>query len=105
MHGKFWLCYCLHLDSCSLFFATIFFALCFLAASSLNEAVKGATYIQECTPENLEMKAKIFEDLDKALTATGNTRAYIGSSTSTLMPSKFVENLHIKDRMLVAHPV
>jgi L-gulonate 3-dehydrogenase len=71
----------------------------------LAEAVKGATYIQECTPENLEMKTKLFQELEKALKQVGNTTVCIGSSTSTLMPSQFIANLGIKDRFLVAHPV
>lgn len=75
------------------------------AATSLADAVNGATYIQECTPENFEWKVQIFESIDKALNEVGNTRAYIGSSTSTIMPSKFIANYGIKDRMLIAHPI
>ncbi len=76
-----------------------------VAASNLTEAVRGATYIQECTPENLELKGKIFEELESALKAAGNTSVFLGSSTSTIMPSKFVAKLEIRERMLVAHPV
>jgi len=75
------------------------------AVPTLSDAVKGDTYIQECTPENIEMKTKIFEQLDKALSEVGNTKACIGSSTSTIMPSKFMAAFGIKDRMLVAHPI
>jgi len=51
------------------------------------------------------LKGKIFEDLEKALASAGNDSVLIGSSTSTIMPSKFVAKLNIKERMLVAHPI
>ncbi|CAL8134694.1 unnamed protein product [Orchesella dallaii] len=73
--------------------------------NDLKEALKGATYIQECTPERLEIKSGVFQDLDKALAEIGNDKAVIGSSTSTIMPSKFIGDLSIKTRSVVVHPV
>lgn len=72
---------------------------------TLKEALKNATYIQECAPENLELKKSVFRELEAALDAVGNTKAILGSSSSTLMVSEFTEGLRIKDRALVTHPV
>lgn len=71
----------------------------------MAEAVKGASYIQECTPEGLQLKIQIFQEIETALESAGNKEAIIGSSCSTIMPSKFVAGLKIKDRVVVAHPV
>jgi len=72
---------------------------------TLKEALVGATYIQESTPETMEMKRAVHEELDKLLREVGNTTAIIGSSTSTLSPSVFQTGLSIESRAVVAHPV
>ena len=71
------------------------------AATSLADALDGATFVQENTPEVLETKREVFAELDR-LAAPGTVLA---SSTSTIVASAFTENLPGRHRCLVAHPV
>nr|XP_020756227.1 lambda-crystallin homolog [Odocoileus virginianus texanus] len=69
--------------------------------SDLREAVEGALHVQECVPENLEMKRKLFAQLDKIT----DDHVVLSSSSSCLLPSKLFAGLaHVK-QCLVAHPV
>ncbi|WP_088159250.1 3-hydroxyacyl-CoA dehydrogenase [Achromobacter xylosoxidans] len=70
-------------------------------ASSLADALKGACYIQENSPENLEIKRALFAELD----AAAEPDAIIGSSTSSIPASEFTGHLAGRHRCLVAHPV
>ncbi|XP_075419709.1 lambda-crystallin homolog [Tenrec ecaudatus] len=67
----------------------------------LQMAVEGAMHIQECVPENLELKQKIFAQLDHIVDDT----VVISSSTSCLLPSKLFAGLTHAKQCLVAHPV
>jgi len=73
--------------------------------NNLKEALQGVTYVQECTPERLEIKSGVFQELDRTLNEIGNNTAIIGSSTSTIMPSKFIGELSVTKRSVVVHPV
>ncbi|XP_012664967.2 lambda-crystallin homolog [Otolemur garnettii] len=69
--------------------------------SNIQEAVEGALHIQECVPENLDLKKMIFAQLDAIL----DDRVVLSSSSSCLLPSKLFTGLvHVK-QCIVAHPV
>jgi L-gulonate 3-dehydrogenase len=68
---------------------------------TLEEAVIGADYVQECGPEVLEVKRETFEKLDRA--APDN--AILASSTSAIVASRFTEALAGRAHCIVAHPV
>jgi L-gulonate 3-dehydrogenase len=67
----------------------------------LAEALVGATYVQESTPERVEVKRAVFADLDR-LTAAD---AVLASSTTGIPPSTFTDHLAGRQRCLVAHPI
>ncbi|XP_063807716.1 lambda-crystallin homolog [Pseudophryne corroboree] len=69
--------------------------------SDLKLALEGAIFIQECVPENLELKLKIFSDIDLYV----NDSAVISSSTSCLSPTKMFNGLRHVRNCIVAHPV
>ncbi|XP_077154481.1 lambda-crystallin homolog [Ranitomeya variabilis] len=69
--------------------------------SDLKSALEGAIFIQECVPENLELKLKIFSDIDRHI----NDSAIISSSTSCLSPTKMFNGLQHVKNCIVAHPV
>nr|XP_003219314.2 PREDICTED: lambda-crystallin homolog [Anolis carolinensis] len=69
--------------------------------TDLKAAVDGAIHIQECTPENLELKKKIFGQLDLLV----SNDVVLSSSTSTLLPTKLFTGLKHVKQCIVAHPV
>ncbi len=71
------------------------------AATFLKEVLDGATYVQESTLENVDIKKQIFADMDAI--AAPNT--ILASSTSTFMTSAFATEVKGRHRCLVAHPV
>ncbi|KRC84596.1 3-hydroxyacyl-CoA dehydrogenase [Achromobacter sp. Root83] len=70
-------------------------------AGSLRDALQGACYIQENSPEKVEIKRALFSELD----ALAEPHAVIASSTSSIPASLFTEHLAGRHRCLVAHPV
>ena len=70
-------------------------------ASSLAEALKGVSFVQENGPEKIEDKITLFAELDRLAPAD----ALLASSTSAIVASRFTENLKGRARCLVGHPV
>jgi L-gulonate 3-dehydrogenase len=70
-------------------------------SSSLADALDGASFVQENTPETLDAKRAIFSDLDRLAAPD----AILASSTSTIVATLFTEKLKGRHRCLVAHPV
>jgi 3-hydroxyacyl-CoA dehydrogenase len=70
-------------------------------ANTLGNALEGASFVQENSPEKAEIKRAVFADLD----AAASPDAILASSTSTIVPSVFTEKLAGRHRCLVAHPV
>ncbi len=70
-------------------------------ASSLDDALEGAIYVQENGPERVEIKREITETLDSIAAAD----VPIGSSTSGIAASRYCEGLKGRHRCLVVHPI
>ena len=69
--------------------------------ATLEEAVRGADYVQESGPEVLEVKRSTFAALD----AAAPTHCVLASSTSAIVASQFTQALAGRARCIVAHPV
>jgi L-gulonate 3-dehydrogenase len=70
-------------------------------ADTLEDAVRGVDFVQECGPETVEAKVALFEALDRA----APPRAILSSSSSAIVASKYTEQLKGRARCLVGHPV
>jgi L-gulonate 3-dehydrogenase len=70
------------------------------ASSELASALRGATLVQECAPEDLALKRELFARLDRE----SQPEAVLASSSSTIPCSQFAAGLPGRDRCLVAHP-
>lgn len=67
----------------------------------LADAVSGAVHVQEAVTERLEAKKEAFRDIDNL----ASSDAVIASSSSTLPPSSYSEELYGRGRCLLAHPL
>ncbi|MEM7072051.1 MAG: carnitine 3-dehydrogenase [Pseudomonadota bacterium] len=68
--------------------------------TTLDEAVKGACYIQENIPERLELKHALYRQIE----ALAEPTAIIASSTSGFTPAELQAGMTFPDRLIVAHP-
>jgi 3-hydroxyacyl-CoA dehydrogenase len=68
---------------------------------TVEEAVSGVAYVQECASEKLEIKRDLFRLLD----AAAPPACILASSTSTIRTSLFAADLPGRERCLVAHPI
>lgn len=73
----------------------------FTGSSDLKATVTGAFFLQECIPERLDMKQKLYEQLDGLI----DDEIIVSSSTSTFMPSLFATSMKHRNQVLVSHPV
>lgn len=67
---------------------------------SIAEAVEGVGWVQESVPERLEIKHKVFAEIQ----ATLDPEAVIGSSTSGFKPSELQQGSKDPGQILVIHP-
>ena len=72
----------------------------FTFASDIASAVKNADWIVEAVPERLDLKQKIYREIEAAAPQT----AIIASSTSGILPTDLQAGLQHPERLLVAHP-
>lgn len=70
-------------------------------SNSLEECLHSTFYVQECVPENLELKTKVFAQIDNVI----GDDVIVASSSSCLVASSFTEKCNHRDHMLVAHPI
>lgn len=68
---------------------------------TLTDAVTDVDFVQECGPEKVDEKVRIFKQLD----AAAPEKAILASSSSAIVASKYTEKLEGRHRCLVAHPV
>ncbi len=66
----------------------------------LYDALRDADLVQECAPEQLEIK----RDLFRMIGAYSPTHAVLASSSSAIAASRFADVTPARDRVLVAHP-
>jgi 3-hydroxybutyryl-CoA dehydrogenase len=62
-------------------------------------AAASADFVVECVPENLELKQKVFHDLDDIC----NTEVPLASNTSVISPTEIASKCRGKHRILGAH--
>jgi 3-hydroxyacyl-CoA dehydrogenase len=68
--------------------------------NELATAVSGAILIQECGPERVDIKREIFHEIE----SHADRGAIIASSSSTIKPSEFTNEMKHPERSLVIHP-
>ena len=71
------------------------------AHDTIEACLEDCCYIQECAPENLEIKSKLTAKLDEIAT----DGIPIGSSTSAIASSLYAADVKGRDRCLVVHPI
>ena len=69
-------------------------------AATITEAVEGADYIQESVSERLDLKHRVFAQIQQS----AELGTPIGSSTSGFKPSELQENAANPAVIFVAHP-
>lgn len=70
--------------------------------NDLKELVKNSIFIQECVPENLNVKRNVFKQLDELI---DSNRIILASSTDTFLPSQLSADMKHKSQVIVTHPI
>jgi L-gulonate 3-dehydrogenase len=68
---------------------------------TLDECVRGCSYLQESAFENRDIKAQLFSELDELV----DDHCILASSTSVILPSLFTGHIKHKAQCIVAHPL
>lgn len=71
-----------------------------VACDTLEDAVRGAGWVQESVAEDVTIKTEVFAQIEKHASAD----AILASSSSAIVASKFAASLVSRSRVLVAHP-
>lgn len=71
------------------------------AARELEPAIPGADWIQEATPEELELKQSLFARVE----SLASSEAIIASSTSSLTRAQLSEGMRDASRLIIVHPL
>jgi len=66
----------------------------------LLDALRGAELVQECVPEQLDIKREVFQQLG----AYSEKHAVLASSSSAIVSSEFATATPARERVLIAHP-
>lgn len=69
--------------------------------ADMASAMRDASYVQECGPENIDAKQNIYQQLEEVV----DEQTILASSTSGIAGSAFTTHLNHPERCLVAHPV
>ena len=62
-------------------------------------------FVQECVPEILDLKVKVWLEIDSKLRESSSKARALASSSSAIVPSKMSEGMSHRGLFLVAHPV
>merc|ERR1712008_440285 len=71
-------------------------------SSNLSDCIRDCVYVQECVPENLELKIKVWGQIDGAV---NNENTILASSSSCIIPNKISAEMKNREQFIVAHPV